>query len=230
MVEMAKAQWLRSTWPKVGDTQPLVKPLLRGHLHQAAFFFSLGACALLISKSHEMTSVISMSIYSLSLCGLFGISALYHRVHWSPKGRARMRRLDHSSIFILIAGSATPICLLALSHESGTRVVMLIWCAAMVGVLQSLFWVTAPKWVAAILYVAVGWMVAPYLPEFHVVLGTTKVSLILAGGLVYTLGAVVYALKFPNPSPRYFGYHEIFHLLVIVGAMLHFAVILGLVR
>ena len=206
------------------------KPLLRGHFHQAAFFFSLGACTLLIIKSQDLASIISMSVYSISLCGLFGISALYHRVQWNQKSRAWMRRLDHSSIFVLIAGSSTPISLLAMSPESGTRVVILVWGAALVGIIQSLFWVNAPKWVAAIFYVAAGWVVAPYLPELHATLGMGNVMLLIIGGLIYTVGAGIYALKRPNPSPRFFGYHEIFHLLVIVGAAFHFAVILGLVR
>ncbi|MDZ4662980.1 MAG: hemolysin III family protein [Pseudomonadota bacterium] len=210
--------------------KPIIKPLLRGHFHQGAFFFSLGACAMLIAKSHELVSIISMLIYSLSLCGLFGISALYHRVQWSTERRAWMRRLDHSSIFVLIAGSATPICLLALSRESASRVLVFIWIATVMGVIQSLFWVNAPKWLSAVLYVSVGWMVAPYLREFHATLGIAKVTLLLLGGLVYTIGALVYAFRYPNPSPRYFGYHEIFHLLVIVGAAFHFVVILGLVN
>jgi hemolysin III len=200
------------------------KPLWRGQFHQAAFFFSLGACALLILRSQNIISFIATLVYSLSLCGLFGISALYHRVQWSAKNRVWLRRLDHAAIFILIAGTATPICLLALPIE-GAKVLTMIWLAAGLGVLQSLFWVTAPKWLAAILYVVVGWLAVPYLPEFHTALGSAKVFMLLLGGVLYTLGALVYAFKYPNPWPKYFGYHEIFHLLVIGAAFFHFVVV-----
>lgn len=208
----------------------LSKPLLRGHFHQAAFFVALGACAMLVSQSRDSRNLMAALIYSFSLCGLFGISALYHRPTWKPVPRMWMRRLDHAAIYILIAGTSTPICLLALSPEIGTRLLQLVWGAATFGMFQSLFWVQAPKWVSSILYVVVGGIIFPYLAELKAVLSNNDIRLIYAGGVVYVAGAIVYALKRPNPKPQVFGYHEIFHLLVIAGAAFHFQVIAGLIH
>ncbi len=137
-----------------------------------------------------------------------------------------MKRLDHSAIYILIAGTFTPICLLALGEESGKNLLITIWSVATLGVAQSLFYVNAPKWLSAILYVIAGYMILPYLPELK---SKVNVFLLIAGGLVYTAGAICYALKKPNYRPAIFGYHEVFHLLVIVGALLHFILIYPLV-
>lgn len=208
----------------------LSKPLLRGHFHQAAFFVALGACAMLVSQSSDSRNLMAALIYSFSLCGLFGISALYHRPTWKPVPRMWMRRLDHAAIYILIAGTSTPICLLALSPEIGTRLLQLVWGAATFGMFQSLFWVQAPKWVSSILYVVVGGIIFPYLAELKAVLSNNDIRLIYAGGVVYVAGAIIYALKRPNPAPQVFGYHEIFHLLVIAGAFFHFQVIAGLIH
>lgn len=206
------------------------KPFLRGHFHQAAFFVSLGACILLLARTHEPRSVLAALIYSFSLCGLFGVSALYHRVQWLEKGRIRMRRLDHAFIFILIAGTSTPICLLALAPEHGPQILSIIWCAAGIGILQALFLPKAPKWVSAILYISVGWISIPYLPEFRDSLGLMQVSFLVAGGIIYSAGALIYAFKFPNPNPKVFGYHELFHVMVIIAAALHFVVIDSLLK
>jgi hemolysin III len=211
-------------------TIPLSKPLLRGHFHQAAFFFALGACAMLLANSHASKSLIATVIYSLSLIALFGISALYHRPTWKPHARMIMRRMDHAAIYILIAGTSTPICLLALSPEHGMRLLQLVWGAAFFGIIQSLFWVTAPKWLSAILYVTVGCLVIPYFPELKSALSHNDLFNLAVGGFVYILGAVIYAVKKPNPNPKIFGYHEIFHLLVIVGAFFHFLVIHKLIQ
>lgn len=215
----------------MGTTETtLSKPLLRGHFHQAAFFVALGACAMLVSQSRDSRNLMAALIYSFSLCGLFGISALYHRPTWKPVPRMWMRRLDHAAIYILIAGTSTPICLLALSPEIGTRLLQLVWGAATFGMFQSLFWVQAPKWVSSILYVVVGGIIFPYLAELKAVLSNNDIRLIYAGGVVYVAGAIIYALKRPNPNPQIFGYHEIFHLLVIAGAFFHFQVIAGLIH
>lgn len=168
-------------------------------------------------------------IYSVSLCGLFGISALYHRPQWSPQGRKWMRRLDHSAIFLLIAGTSTPLCLAALPTESTLKLLSILWAAAAIGIFQSLFWVKAPKWLAATLYIIMGWLALPYLPEMKTALGSVKLAYIVIGGVIYTLGALVYAFKKPNPFPRIFGYHEVFHLLVMIAALFHFMVIVSLV-
>lgn len=209
--------------------QDIGKPLLRGVLHQEAFFISLGACCLLIAKSSNDLSLIASVIYSIGLLLLFGISAIYHRIHWQPQPRAFMKRLDHSAIFILIAGTFTPICMLALPQNSGHQLLTVIWIAAMAGILQSIFWVKAPKYATAIFYVTMGWFALPYVSELKNSLGPTSLSLIISGGIVYTLGAVFYALKKPNLFPGVFGYHELFHFFTIIGAGLHFIVIYQLI-
>lgn len=210
--------------------RPLTKPLLRGHSHQAAFFIAIGACSVLLLNAHGMRTMVAALIYSLSLIGLFGISTLYHRPTWHPHQRMLMRRMDHAAIYILIAGTSTPICLLALSPIAGVKLLQLVWCSALFGIIQSLFWVTAPKWLSSVLYVTVGCLVIPYLPELKAALSMNDVWLILAGGVVYIIGAIIYALKRPNPNPSIFGYHEIFHLLVIAGAAFHFLVIYKLIK
>jgi hemolysin III len=200
----------------------LAKPKLRGHFHQAAFFFAFGACSMLLAKTIDTRSFFALLIYSLSLLTLFGVSALYHRIQWNPNQRLWMRRLDHSAIFILIAGTGTPLFLLALPEVSGHKLLLLTWSTTVLGIMQSLFWPKAPKWISAILYIFAGWIIAPYLPELKAALGDTSLIFLFTGGVLYTLGAVIYALHKPNPWPKYFGYHEVFHLLVMVAAFFHF--------
>lgn len=212
------------------DPKPLTKPLLRGHSHQAAFFFALGACTVLLLNAHGTRTIVATIIYSLSVICLFGISALYHRPTWQPEQRMWMRRMDHAAIYVLIAGTSTPICLIALSPVAGMKLLQLVWGAALFGIIQSLCWVTAPKWLSSVLYVTVGSLIVPYLPELKAALTMNDVWLILAGGVVYITGAIIYALKRPNPNPKFFGYHEIFHLLVIAGAGFHFSVIYSLIK
>ena len=206
------------------------KPHLRGYLHQETFFITLGASFLLVTKSSNPTTFIASLIYSIGLLLLFGISAVYHRPHWEPKPRAFMKRLDHSAIFILIASTFTPICLLALSKKDGHQLLIVIWIAAFAGIIQSIFWVKAPKIFTALFYVTMGWFALPYLNDLKVSLGNQKLALIFAGGVVYTIGAVFYALRKPILWPRVFGYHELFHLFTIFGAALHFIVIYQLIN
>jgi hemolysin III len=208
----------------------LKKPLLRGYFHQEAFFVAVGACCLLIAKSSHAVSYISSIVYSIGLMMLLGISALYHRHHWPPKQRAIMKRFDHSAIFILIAGTFTPLCLLALPVTHGEKLLMVVWAAALLGIIQSIFWVQAPKWVSALLYIIMGWLALPYLGELKLALGEVNLLLILLGGIVYTVGAFFYAFKRPNFIPLVFGYHELFHLFVVVAAALHFIVIYRLIQ
>lgn len=205
------------------------KPMLRGHFHQAAFFMALGACGVLLGQSRDLLGLVALSIYSLSLCGLFGISALYHRPNWQPEARARMRRLDHAGIFILIGGTATPICLLGVGGDVGIKMLMILWAAIAVGVVQSLVWVSAPKWLSVGLYLVVGWISVPYLPMMKTTLGSVNVGLILVGGLIYSVGGLIYGLKRPVLWPKVFSYHELFHVLVILAAMAHFVVIQRLI-
>ncbi|HEV7238161.1 MAG TPA: hemolysin III family protein [Thermoanaerobaculia bacterium] len=206
------------------------KPLLRGKLHHIAAWGALGAGAVLVAMASSPRAAVAAAVYSLSLVALFAVSAIYHRVQWTEdRKRAWMRRADHASIFILIAGTYTPVSLLGLGGDDGRRLLIMIWSGAAAGVLLSLFWVKAPKALIALIAVAVGWMIVPYFGQVREFLGA-YVWLILAGGIVYTVGAVVYALKRPDPWPRVFGYHEVFHALTLIGALLHFAAIVKIVR
>jgi hemolysin III len=163
-------------------------------------------------------------VYGASLVTLFVVSAAYHRPTWAPRARSWMRRLDHSAIFLLIAGTYTPLCLL-LPPSTGLRLLAGVWAAAALGIVQSIVWVHAPKALVAAVYVALGWAALPVLPAMRAVLGTEAIALLAAGGAAYTIGAVVYAVRRPDPFPRVFGYHEVFHALVIVAAICHFAVV-----
>lgn len=212
------------------NMKPLKKPTMRGHLHQAAFFMTLGAGSLLVANSTSTTATIAGIIYVLGLLFLFGVSSIYHIPHWEPKPRAFLKRIDHSAIFILIASTFTPLCMLALPEAPGKQLLIIIWSAAALGLIQSIFWVKAPKWVTAILYVIMGWLALPYLGELKETLGSARILLIVAGGVVYTVGAVFYAMKKPNFKPGVFGYHELFHLFTIIGALLHFVVIYQLIQ
>ncbi len=213
----------------MSTAKPLTKPRLRGYFHQEAFFVTLGACTLLMAQSSTTVAFISSLVYTIGLLLLFGISATYHRPHWQPRPRAIMKRLDHSAIFIQIAGTFTPVCLLALSIESGHRLLIIIWSFAVAGILQSIFWVKAPKYLTAFFYIVMGWLAVPYLSEMKVALGSFQLGLLIWGGIVFTVGALFYAFKWPKLYPNTFGYHELFHLFTIVGALLHFIVVYQLV-
>ncbi|MDC0708039.1 hemolysin III family protein [Stigmatella sp. ncwal1] len=206
------------------------KPQWRGVLHQFAAPGALGAGLVLIFMAPTRRSAVAAALYALSLVVLFTVSATYHRVNWSVRKRAWMRRMDHASIFILIGGTYTPIALIGLPEASGNSLLLAVWLGALLGVLQSLFWAHAPKVLTAVLAVAVGWTLVPYFGEVRRALGATELWLILAGGVAYTAGAAAYALKRPDLRPGVFGYHELFHGLTLVGAGLHFAAVLRLVR
>ncbi len=201
-----------------------VKPLLRGVSHQIAFVVTLVAGIVLVLRAPNPTARISTAIYIASVATLFGISALYHRPTWSVIARARMRRLDHSAIFVLIAGTYTPMAL-TLPAASANRMLTVAWIGAVLGILRALFWVKAPKWLVAALALAMGWLAILYFPAIRDVTSTWVVIWMVAGGLAYSIGAVIYAVRRPDPWPRTFGYHEIFHALVIVGAACHFAAV-----
>ena len=209
--------------------ETLTKPKLRGVLHHSAAWLALGAGTMLVAMASTTRAAIAAAVYAVSLVVLFAVSAIYHRVQWSDRARAIMRRADHASIFVLIAGTYTPIAVLALGGEDGRRLLIQIWTGAAAGILLSLFWVKAPKALTAAVAVAVGWTIAPYIGEVRRLLGG-MLWLVLAGGIAYTLGAIIYAVRKPDPFPRVFGYHEVFHLLTVVGALLHFAVIVQIVR
>jgi hemolysin III len=200
----------------------LTKPKYRGVSHGLSCGVALVAGLLLIHSVHGARARIAVGIYVATLVLMYGVSATYHLPDWKPGARAWWRKLDHAAIFVLIAGTATPFCQLVLPEEAGRRLLLTMWIGAGVGVSQSLFWIRAPKLLSAILCVALGWLGAPFMPVFFSSLGTRGTALILIGGLIYTAGAIVYSLKRPDPIPRVFGYHEVFHLLVIAGSAFHF--------
>ena len=206
-----------------------VKPRLRGVVHEYAFFVALVAGAALLVVAPSGKARLAVGLYVLGLAGLLGTSALYHRVTWRPNARRWMRRLDHSMIFVLIAGTYTPIALLVLSQPLGSVVLVLIWSGAVGGIVLSLLWPDAPRPVSAAIYISLGWVAIIAMPQLFDRLGALGIALIAAGGLLYSVGAIVYARKRPDPVPTVFGYHEIFHVLVVAAAALHFAVIAFLV-
>jgi hemolysin III len=202
-----------------------VKPLLRGVSHEYAFLVSQGCGVALILAAANGRSRLAAAIYAFAVSALLGTSALYHRVTWRPRARRWMRRLDHSMIFVLIAGTYTPVALLALKGTLASTILIVVWVGALGGVIFKLVWIDAPKWVFAAVYVALGWVSVAVFGELPAAIGWLGVIGLAAGGLLYTLGAIVYASGRPNPSPRVFGYHEVFHALVIAAAALHYAVI-----
>lgn len=206
------------------------KPRLRGVLHQFAAVVALGAGAVLISMAPSLRAAAASAIFAVSLVALFTVSATYHRINWSVRARAWMRRADHASIFVLIAGTYTPFALMGLPRATGNSLLLAIWGGALLGVLLSLFWVRAPKVLTAAVAVGVGWTMVPYLGEARRSLTTAEMALLVTGGIAYTVGAVAYAARRPNPRPGVFGYHEVFHALTIVGAVLHFTAVMLLVR
>jgi hemolysin III len=208
----------------------VVKPRMRGVVHEYAFFVALVAGAGLLVLAPSPKARLASAIYVIGLAGLLGTSALYHRVTWrQPNVRRWMRRLDHSMIFVLIAGTYTPIALLVLSQPLGTVVLVVIWSGAVGGIVLSLLWPDAPRPVSAAIYISLGWVAIIATPQLADRLGALGIAMIFAGGLLYSLGAIVYARKRPDPYPTVFGYHEIFHVLVVAAAALHFAVIAFLV-
>ena len=203
-----------------------IKPRLRGVSHQWAFFVSVGTGVALVLAAPNGRATAAAAIYAVSVAGLFGASALYHRINWSTSGARRwMRRLDHSMIFLLIAGTYTPFAVLALDGPLATAILVVVWTAALGGIVLKLVWIDAPKWLIALIYVAIGWVALAAFPQLLSKLGVTATAMVAAGGLLYTAGAVVYARQRPDPVPTVFGYHEIFHALVILAAALQYAVV-----
>jgi hemolysin III len=201
------------------------KPRLRGVFHEYAFFASLACGVGLILAASDGRARVAASIYAVAVSALFGTSALYHRVTWRPTARRWMRRLDHSMIFVLIAGTYTPVALLALRGTLASTILIVVWAGALGGIVFKLLWIDAPKWLFAAVYVALGSVTAAILGELPATIGWLGAAGLGVGGLLYTVGAVVYASGRPDPAPRVFGYHEVFHVLVIAAAGLHYAVI-----
>jgi hemolysin III len=211
--------------PAAAVPEARVKPRLRGVSHQCAFFVSLASGTLLVLLATTTKATLAAAIYAVSVSALFGASALYHRVNWTGPARRRMRRLDHSMIFLLIAGTYTPVGLLVLRGTLATVVLAVVWGGALAGIVLELLWTGAPRWLGGTVYLALGWVAVVAMPQLVAELGAVGGLLIVAGGLVYSAGAAVYALRRPDPVPAVFGYHEVFHLLVIAGVAAHYLAI-----
>ncbi len=204
----------------------LVKPKLRGVSHEWAFFLSLGFGATLIILAETPRATLGVAIYAVSLSALFGTSALYHRVNWTrPRSRQWMRRLDHSMIFFLIAGTYTPFALLVLNGTLAMAILAVVWIGAVAGAIVEMIWIDHPKWASSLIYVSLGSVAVAAFPELWTSMGVAGTLLVAFGGLLYTAGAVVYATQRPDPNPAVFGYHEVFHLLVIAAAIAQYAAV-----
>lgn len=200
------------------------RPFLRGKLHQVAFYCSIVGASFLILTAKNSDARMGSIVYGISLTLMFGVSSLFHCITWSPRKFDFMFRLDHAMIFIFIAGTATPVCLLKFPQETSTLLLLMFWICATIGIIKEIIWSKCPRWISVIFYLIIGWsaLVFRHLDRF-------TVWVLSAGGVVITIGTLIYLVKKPNPFPKIFGYHEIFHLLVIIGSILHFIAIYRIV-
>jgi hemolysin III len=209
----------------LADVLAVVKPRLRGWLHAGMAPLALAAGIVLISLAATPAGVVGGAVFLTASVLLFGTSGVYHRGTWGTRGQAILRRMDHSNIYVFIAATYTPLALILLNGASRMILLVLIWSAAVGGLLFRLLWLSAPRWLYTVLYIVMGWTALGWLRAFYHAAGLTVLILILAGGICYTLGAIVYARKRPDPSPAWFGYHEFFHLGTIAGFVCHYAAI-----
>lgn len=212
------------------DAAPPVKPRLRGWSHEIGFFVAAIATAVLVATTAHREARVAGGVFGACLMLLLGTSALYHRVDWTPVARARMRRADHAAIFILIAGGYTPLFALIPSESGGHGALWVMWGGALVGVVKSLAWAHAPKWVTALVCVVLGWVGTGQVVQRTPIVGGLCVAMLVTAGAIYSLGALVYALKRPDPLPRVFGYHEVFHAAVLVASACLFAHVALVIR
>ena len=216
---------------RVGEARDRIeeelKPLLRGVIHAHAFWVAVVAAAALTVLVRNGTPRLSAAIYGGGLCALFAASATYHRWRWSPRWRPLLRRIDHSAIFVFIAASYTPIALLVMEGTLRWVILAAVWIGALAGVALSVAWITAPRALNAAVYLALCWVAVAAMPQLVHRLDPPALALLAAGGILYSLGAVVYALKRPDPWPRVFGFHEVFHVLVVAAAAAHFVAMAG---
>ncbi|MBD8506230.1 hemolysin III family protein [Hoyosella sp. G463] len=206
-----------------------LKPRMRGWIHLYAFGISILTGIALVSvvgALEDSRALLAVSIYSVTLSALFGVSALYHRVTWkSPAKRIWMKRADHSMIFLFIAGSYTPFCMLALPEDTGRLILTVVWAGALAGVAQKMLWPRSPAWLGVPLYILLGWAVAFVIPDLVAEAGVAPLVLLAVGGAFYSVGAVLYATKWPNPWPTTFGHHEFFHAATVIAALCHYIAI-----
>jgi hemolysin III len=205
-----------------------LKPRLRGFLHTYAAAISIASGAVLIAVAAALkggSAAATTAIYAATVTLLFGTSALYHRLSWSPRAHRIMKRLDHSMIFVFIAGTYTPIAALTLPRTAAIAVLVTVWTGAVFGVALQTAWPTSPRWLAVPCYIALGWVAVFVLPDLLHNAGVAALVLILVGGAIYTIGGIVYGIKRPNPIPGVFGYHEVFHACTLVAAICHYVAI-----
>lgn len=199
------------------------RPTLRGVLHQWAAILAVVGGSLLVVLAPAGHARAAAAVYAASLVGMLGTSALYHRWPWSPAAKKRMRAADHSMIFVVIAGTYTPACVIAVGGTLGAIVLASVWAGAVLGAVIEVRWPDGPRWRSAVAYIALGWVAVVVAPSLARAVDTWVLVLIAVGGVLYTLGGVVYARQRPDPWPSTFGFHEVFHALVVAGAALHFA-------
>lgn len=205
-----------------GQVADTVKPHLRGWIHAGTFPLALVSGIVLVALAPSGRPKVATAIFAVTAALLFGISALYHRGTWSPRTNQLLKRFDHSNIFLIIAGTYTPFTVLLLPEGPAQILLWLVWGGALAGIAFRVFWVGAPRWLYVPVYLAMGWAAVFFLPEFLEHGGVAVLSLVIVGGVLYTLGGVVYGIKRPNPSPRYFGFHEIFHVLTVAAFAAHY--------
>jgi hemolysin III len=199
-----------------------VKPRLRGWLHAGTFPLAVAAGLVLVVLAPAGRARASAAVFAVTAALLFGVSALYHRGRWGPRTAGILKRVDHANIFLIIAGTYTPFTVLLLPPGPGRTLLILVWGGAVAGVLFRVCWVGAPRWLYVPAYVAMGWAAVVYLPQFLAGGGVAVLVLVVAGGVIYSLGGLVYGLRRPNPSPRWFGFHEVFHALTVVAFTVHY--------
>lgn len=208
----------------------LPKPRWRGRLHQIAFFASLPAGVALVAFASGVEARAAATVFAVSITGLYGTSALYHRGRWSPRGRRLMQRLDHSMIFVLIAGTYTPLTLLALRPAWGITLLSLAWTGAAVGITLKFLRLDRMRHLGDVMYIGLGWLIVVATPQLLRSLGVVQLALIATGGILYTVGSIVLASHRPDPDPRVFGYHEVWHAFVVAAGVCHYAAIFAVVR
>lgn len=212
------------------DAMALVRPRFRGWLHEICFFLSLPAGFVLVLATSDGEARLAAGIYALGLSLLYGVSAAYHRITWSPAARSRMKRLDHGVIFVMIAGTYTPMCLLVLSGTWSTTFLVTVWVLAAAGLALAIGGIATRPGVGHTLYLTMGWLAVLILPQIARRLSGPEVALLIAGGVVYTVGAFVLAARRPNPFPATFGYHEVWHAMVVSASFCHYLLIFFVVR
>lgn len=222
------AQPVRDDDRPPADARPL-PPILRGWLHLVCFFVSLPAGAFVVATATSARGRLGALVYATGLSALFGVSGAYHRRRWTAVHRARMKRIDHATIFVMIAGTYTPLCLLTLQGPTGARMLAAVWVGAAIGVALAATGIAERPVVGLTAYIGFGWLAVIVLPALARHLSAPEVVLLVVGGVVYTAGAIVLGTRRPNPFPRVFGYHEVWHVMVVVAAACHFLVILSVV-